>query len=252
MTSSETVSLHVLRRYHFGELSAEERSRVERALEEDPASRSRLERMRAEEAAFLDEVDLARESVAILEQLDRPERPRLAWWASRPLQLAAAFVLLVALVPLGRAFLSDPPRNREKGSATLEMFVKDAAGVREGTEGMRLREGDQVQFRYRALGRRYLFVVSVDGRGVISPLYPDSETTSIEVRPDGLHTLEGSVILDDAVGPERFLAVFSDRPLSYQAIEEAVAKREGDLGRLRPRDFRAEDVELESILIIKE
>jgi hypothetical protein len=255
MTSNDMVSLQMLRRYHFNELSGEERARVEAELEKQPDARARLERMRAAETSFLQQVDLASESVAILEKLDRPQE---SWFrrllVGRPLQLAVAIVLLVALIPLGRALLVDEPtHNRTKGSAQLEMFVKDEAGVRKGNDGMILRSGDQIQFRYRAVGRRYLFVVSVDSRGVISPLYPDTRSASIEVRPDGLHTLEGSVILDDAVGPERIFAVFSDEPVSYGKIEEAVAKkRERDPRRLQRLDLQEEDVDQATILFIKE
>jgi hypothetical protein len=253
MTSREPVSLHTLRRHHFGELSAEERAELEAALERDPAARERLARMRASEEAFLARVDVAAESVAILEKLDRaPSGWARRLLAGRSFSLAVAFVLLVALVPLGRAFLGEQPHNRTKGSVQLEMFVKDEAGVRKGRDGMVLHQGDQIQFRYRAVGRRYLFVVSVDSRGVVSPLYPDAEAASIPVRPDGLHTLDGSVILDDAVGPERIFAVFSDEPVSYRSIEQALSKREGDLDRLQRLDLQGEDVDQASILIIKE
>src|SRR5688572_29214622 len=107
MTSPDEVSLHMLRRYHFDELSPEERSKIEASLARDENARARLEKMRAEEAAFLNQVDIAAESVAILEKLDRPS-PRgffARFLAGRTLQLAAAFVVLIALVPIGRSLL---------------------------------------------------------------------------------------------------------------------------------------------------
>jgi hypothetical protein len=241
------TSLHKLRRYHFGELSEAERA----AIEADPEAQARLEKMRSAESAFLEKVDIAAESVAILEKLDRPERR--PWFALRPLQFAAAFVLLLALVPLGRSFLFETPHNRTKGSAQLQMFVKDGSGVRPGSDGMTLRSGDQIQFRYRAVGHRYLFVFSIDARGTVSPLYPDDQGKSIEIRPDGLQTLHGSVILDDAKGPERVFAVFSDEPLSYRDLEGAVSKmRERDPTRLQVLPLQEEDVDQATILFIKE
>lgn len=252
------LSLAVLRRFHFGELSEAEAASIEAALDANPEARARLEKMRAEEAAFLDRTDVGAESARILERMDAPPSPAglvtglIGLFTGRGLQLAAALVLLVALVPLGRALLS-PARgpNRTKGSVQLEMFVKDEAGVRRGDDGMRLQEGDQVQFRYQAVGHRYVFVVSLDSRGVLSPLYPDLPTRSIPVRPDGRHTLEGSVILDDAVGPERIFAVFSDEPLSFGSIEEALQDAR-DLTALREIDLRRQDIDQASILIIKE
>lgn len=255
--TTTTLTLAVLRRFHFGELSGQEKAAVEEALERDPEAKARLERMRAEEAAFLERTDLALESAKIVERMRAPATEGLAarlrrLFGGSGLRLAAALVVLVALIPFGRALWSPAPGpNRTKGSVQLEMFVKDGAGVRRGEDGMRLREGDQVQFRYRAVGRRYVFVVSADSRGVLSPLYPDLPTRSIPVRPDGRHTLEGSIILDDAVGPERIFAVFSDEPLTFDTIREAL-EDEADLTALREIDLRRQDVDQATILIMKE
>ena len=178
---------------------------------------------------------------------------------------AAAAVALAVMLP------SSPPASgtRTKGSwgpgqsghpcaveacPVLEMFVKDADGVRPGTDGMTLHAGDWVQFRYRAGGHRYLFIVSVDDDGVIAPLYPDdrsTDSTSIPIDARGRHVLEGSVILDDAIGPERLYAFFSQEPLGYTDVEkllEAVRdpERQATLSRLPPQ------VDQTSILIYKE
>jgi hypothetical protein len=283
VTSTENgVPLTLLRRYHFGELDGAAKADVEARLERDPVARTRLERMRAGEAAYLAEVDVAAESVAVVERLARA-RPRtldaiLAFMRGRALQTAAALVLLVALVPLARIALEEErgpnsqaeraasrrraksggpalpdraPMNRTKGSAELQMFVRDPAGVKQGFDGMTLSAGDQIQFRYRAMGHRYLFVVSMDAKGTIAPLYPDAPSASIPIRPDGLQTLDGSVILDDGTGPERIFAVFSDEPMTYTALEQAL-RGERDPTTLKTLHLEREDVDQATILIRKE
>ena len=52
MTSSDTVSLHMLRRYHFNELTPEERTKLEAALAADPKARDRLAQIRTSEEAL--------------------------------------------------------------------------------------------------------------------------------------------------------------------------------------------------------
>lgn len=134
---------------------------------------------------------------------------------------------------------------------TLEMFVKDATGIRPGTDGMRLHDGDWVQFRYHGAGRRFVFVVSVDDDGVIAPLYPDHPGASVAIYPEGRHVLEGSVILDDAVGPERIFAFFSFRPLRFDELAGGLRRIDDPAHQVRA-EVPSADVDQVSILIYKE
>ena len=262
MTSSTKIplSLSVLRRYHFGELAPSEAAQVKEALEKDEQAAARLAQIQAEEKLFLERVDLNTESVAVIERLHQSPPSLLdrirKLLVGRTFQAATAAVLLVVLIPVGLWWTPNPKGpNRTKGSVQLEMFVKGQSGVQPGIDGMTLQEGDQVQFRYQAVGRNYLFVVSVDDDGVVSPLFPDSPSQSIAVRSDGKRVLDGSIILDDAVGPERFFAVFSDRPISFEDIKKAVGRSaadQPDLKALQRLDFNPQDIDQASILIVKE
>ncbi|MBK8011134.1 MAG: DUF4384 domain-containing protein [Deltaproteobacteria bacterium] len=181
----------------------------------------------------------------------------------------AAFVVIALLVPVGVAYFrahsestaSDYPPplvlpNRMKGGPSLEMYVDRPQGPEAAPDGVRLREGDRVQFRYKAAGHGYLFVVSIDARGVISPLYPDHPGTSLAIDATRRKILEGSVILDGAIGPERFLAFFSDQPLSFAVLEARLESilRQGRkaIDAEAPLFSPDENVDVASILIIKE
>jgi len=88
---------------------------------------------------------------------------------------------------------------------------------------------------------------------VTTPLYPEVPGESLKVAPDGEHVLEGSVILDDAKGPERIFAFFSDQPLTYQEVVgqlKEVVPPGSDLTELDGVEVKGAD--LESVLIIKE
>ena len=258
MTSTEHLRRPLLLALHLGEAAD---AGAEAHLTACDACRASLDGLAAERTAYFDRVDVGAESAAILARLERPATGR-AWpraWAFALVPVVAALAFLVVRAPEGTrekgGRMSIEPRERSHGAVTLEMFVKDARGVRPARDGERLVEGDQIQFRYDAAGRPFLFLLSVDSRGVITPLFPNGRGASVEIAPSGLHTLDGSVILDDAKGPERFFALFSTRPLAYEALEPVVRARLAevpDLTRLRTLDVGADDGAEASILVVKE
>lgn len=256
--------LHELRRFLSAELSPVESARMEAHIRSCEECRTRTRRIEREEDEFRRSTDVAKESAEILLRLERRGAPPLAaLWdrliasvrseALRPALVGAIVLLLV--VPI--AVSNRDARIREKGSSsvTLEMFVNDSGRPRRAADGEVLREGDQIQFRYRASGRRYLFVVSVTSKGELSPLYPDRPAESVPVTPDGTHVLEGSIILDESRGPERIFAFFSDAPLPFDEVRNALEHRLGserDITALHRIDLAREDVEEATLLIFKE
>ena len=273
MPSSEPVRLHELRQLALGELDEPARAALEQRVAADPNAARRLLELQQQLEAFERETDVASVSAAIVDRLAQPSAGRAQPSLGRPrwprlFELAAGLAVAasVALVTVAPRFGTDVHRTRSKGGQNaelahderctgacpvLEMFVKDADGVRAGIDGMTLRAGDWVQFRYRANGHRYLFIVSVDDEGVLAPLYPDRRTRSVPIDARGRHVLEGSVILDDAVGPERLYAFFSPAPLKFADIEKLLVgvhdpQRQSTLASLPP------GVDQTSILIYKE
>ena len=265
------LSLSQLRGLHLGELDDPQlRARAEAC----PHCTARLASMEAQKRAFLEQTDVLAESQAILNALERPDpdlhpklglgRARVRRWLAallKPQVLAPlATVAVVLVVALPRLPIERLPRNRTKGiidvrrpgpRVALKMYVKDQRGYHTGHSGEVLHEGDQIQFRYSAAGHRFLFIASLDGRGTLTPLYPDTPTQSVPVLPQGLHVLEGSVILDDAVGPERIFAFFSDHPVRFEEIEAARLTHR-NAKAIEQLDLKRDDVDETTILIIKE
>jgi hypothetical protein len=256
--------LHELRRHRLGELTGADRERVSAHVAACETCRARLAALEAEQQSFLAKTDIATESARILERLEQREAAAEQSLAARiiafivdPRRRPAIALALVLLFIAPIALIVQPERrgNRTKGSVALEMFVNAPNGPRLASNGERLKEGDQIQFRYRAAGKRYVFVVSVAGQGALEPLYPDTPAKSIPISPDGMHVLEGSVILDEVRGPERIFAFFSDRPLSFEEVKAALdakLKRESDITALQEVDLEREDVDEASVLIVKE
>lgn len=236
-------------RYDLDEMEADERASFEARLAEDPSAKARLDALRAGHRTAQARLNVPADTARILERLEAPKRR--SWL---PALFVAAAAAAGAVVVIGTQ--EGPATTRTKGLApALQMYVNDMSGPRLVSDGVRLEEGDAIQFRYRADGRPYLFVVSVDAAGAVSPLYPDAPTQSIRVDPEGTNVLEGSVILDDAVGPERVHAVFSRTPLRFDELKTAIDRaRAGgtDVTSLPRIGIERDDVLEASVLIIKE
>lgn len=238
--------------YTLGELA--DPTAFETRLENDPEAKQRLEAVEAGHAEAAKHLNVATDTARILARLEAEEtKPSWVrkWWPAAALVTALAAVPLVVLQGPG-----ETSTTRTKGLApALELYVDDPSGPRRAEDGVHLGEGDAIQFKYRADGHAYLFVLSVDEAGRISPLYPDVPTESIAVEPDGTNVLEGSIILDDVVGAERIFAVFSKAPLAFGDLEAAIEtnRRDGtDVTALPQLGIGRDDVFETSVLIIKE
>lgn len=264
----QCARLFELRRFAIGELEAAEKARIAGHLESCGDCRARSNDLAMERETFAREVDVPSASARLLERLEAvrsADSARTPWgriagvFARQPRLIGLAAVVILCLVPVSLLVrpLAGVSGNRLKGAGVgIEMFVNDpSAGARLAGDGVTLHAGDQIQFRYRAAGRKYVFVVSVGEGGAVSPLYPNDSTGSIRIAPSGTHVLDGSIILDDSRGAERILALFSERPLSYEEVKVAVDKtlaKERDVTRLRALDLGREDVDEATVLINKE
>ncbi len=91
-------------------------------------------------------------------------------------------------------------------------------------DGATLAPETRVRFLYDSSDFDYLMLVNVTDAGEVSVLYPMTEGPSIPVvRGVGI-PLQGAVLLDDHLGPERFFALFSASPLAYEQVEAAIAQ----------------------------
>jgi hypothetical protein len=66
-------------------------------------------------------------------------------------------------------------------------------------------------------------VTSIDGAGQPSVYYPYQGETSAEVVGPGTVSVPGSIVLDQAPGPERLFAIYSKQPLPAGTVREALA-----------------------------
>jgi hypothetical protein len=186
---------------------------------------AQLAALRAEAEAFV----RARPADRFLRQLERreaaPARPSLL----RRLvpALAIGLPVLVAVVVGSRQ--AERPEVTLKGDGFRVAVARPgAAGAPDlASSDTVVHPGDALRFSYEADRDGHLLVLDLDGRGATSVLHPYGAAASAPVAAGQRDFLPGSVVLDDAPGPEFLVAVFSPRPLEAAPLLEALRRQAG-------------------------
>ncbi len=279
------VSAFELARYHAGELSFERRGEIEALLANDSALSSELQELRAADAAFRTSMPFERflsdheargASSATSMPLNRgglfARLCEIRWHLGGGVVAAAAAAFALALfVPGNEPGVGDDTTmgsNRLKGAgAGIGFFVKSDEGARWGSDGERLRAGDRIQLAVKdPAGARSMVIVGVDGRGQVST-YVARRLSSGTPKGDGdasPRLLEQSLVLDDALGAERFFVVYgqSTDVGALQGAAEAAARElarqisagsagAASLAAIERLPLPASDVEQSSVHILK-
>lgn len=217
------MSRFLLDRYHIGELSEDEARAVEEALPWDPGARQHLADLEAARADVppldlerLRPASVVRTPPAIPQPANRPR-----WHLFLPLIVAA--LVLLALVPT-LVTPSDPGTIPSeyvgvRGDRTLLVYQLIGGALRD-YDGRPLQAGDSIGLGVHPDGATGVVVISVDGDGQATVLYPENGMDPEPLVGDGRTlSLPGTLILDDAPGPEALIAVF-DRDVP-DALSEA-------------------------------
>jgi hypothetical protein len=113
---------------------------------------------------------------------------------------------------------------RTKGAApAMAVFVAQGDGAVAVEDGKsRLRAGDRIRFVLWPAGLRYAVIASVDGAGHTTVYFPLRGDRSATLEGTPRLEVPGSIVLDDAPGPERIFAVLSSRPFATAPVIEAL------------------------------
>jgi hypothetical protein len=115
----------------------------------------------------------------------------------------------------------------------LALFRKTANGSETLADGDVAHEGDVIRIGYRAFGRRYGVIVSLDGRGAVTRHFPERGGTAAALEPQEVVLLAHAYRLDDAPAWERFFFVTADAPFPVAAVEDAARQAAGGAGRTK-------------------
>jgi anti-sigma factor RsiW len=248
-----------MRRLFAGELAAAERTAVEAHVAGCGECARRLEHVRGEQRAFEEQISFDRFAAGVERAARAPAagaaKQRRWWsgptstWSFVSVFSLGAVAAAVALIVTARPLFEEARHrteanaarglNRVKGGASVTVRVAPAGDGPQRTAAVATPEalgvGERLRIGVKAGGRRYLFAISVDDAGAVTPLYPEAGT-SVQLPPgDGLQYLPDSIELTGR-GLERLIVLLTDQPAELdnmrRAVEEAFAKAKGDLTRL--------------------
>ncbi len=183
------------------------------------ACSSYVRKLESEQAAFFKQ----RPAELFLNQLEgRSATPRSG--LSTQILRWAGVAGLAASVAIAILVFTRPASIQLKGGA-FEVVYKRPGMSEPGpvTEDLRLRPGDALRFSYQAANDGYLLVLEVDANGKVTSLYPLRGVASAAIHSRPGDFLPGSVVLDDAPGPEWLVAVFSRAPIRVDSLSKTLA-----------------------------
>jgi len=203
-----------------GALGPVDRLRLSWHLRSCEACRRERDAMLAERAAFQAAPARASDLQAIASRVPREvaQPARSGTWVGFAAGLAASATVLALVLARPAPGPSDGDLTA-KGGEEFSIVVKRGEAV--SPLGARCRAGDALRARLRST-HRHVLVLGVDPAGTISALHPFAGAASAALDPAGELT-PGSWVLDDAAGVERFVAIFSDTPVSLERARAAIA-----------------------------
>lgn len=278
--------LHTLRRLLAAETTPREARSLHAHLKRCMACSSRYHDLALQASAFLDEhpfdsieaaMHASGRSRSVLPAAHNESRTRPAaikapkesfWgWLSELLASHRLPALATAAAVAGLALLLIWPRGMEPspeelapgssaGSAIsrgtrlktaygLSFHLQSGGRVEPGRPGAVCHPGDRIQLRYSSPRQGHLLVISLDSGGAVTPFY-DDRGRSLDIEPGVARLLEGSIILDDAIGPERVIGCFSEDRIETEAAlaagRRALDAAGGDPQAVKELDLPCEQV----------
>jgi hypothetical protein len=230
-TQQPPVSDARLERYRLGELPDAERTALDERLPGDEALRDRLARLEQSDREIADRYPAPEMAAAIRRRaaaLDAEARaaarpPARSWLA--PIALAAtACLCAVVAVSLWSRLPAREDTTIKGGEPSLVIHRRVGAGSEELRRGATARQGDALRIGYRAGGHTYGAIVSIDGRGNLTPHLPRTGDRSAALQPSGTVFLDFAYELDDAPRWEAFYFVASDTPFDLEPVRQAISR----------------------------
>ncbi|MCP4680298.1 MAG: DUF4384 domain-containing protein [Deltaproteobacteria bacterium] len=238
---AECLSRFTLVQWRVGDLSSEENESIERHLEQCSACRAVVAEIQENRSAY--ESRSEEHLTGLLAQLETEDasvpRRRLPWKAIVPAACAiAAAAAIILMISFEDSSTEDPSTSSTqvddstaiqfKGVMSFDIVAKRREHQFFVKRGAELKPNDAVRFVVTTASEGYLSIFSVIPSGQVSPFYPESDpardSSPMWIEGAGRHELPGSVILDDAIGDEYFVIVFSPEPFDREKIHDMAEK----------------------------
>jgi hypothetical protein len=189
------------------------------------ACRERREQRTSADARFRAAPQFSERVEAIVAAARRDARGR-TWRRAAGVAMACAAVV-VATIVIRKPDGSET--TRRKGGASMAIVLRDDHGrLAPLATGDLARPGDAIRFQVTSPGRAHVVVLAFDRQQVSVYAPQPGAGDSVPLEPGHTTTLDGSIVLDDTLGPERVIAVLCARP---RPLAEVVAEATGAFER---------------------
>ena len=207
--------------YVTGDLDSVKKAVVEKHLESCETCRTFVKELEAEKKAFLSEMPFA--SLPVRRENKGAKRIHFKTYYA----LAATIVLFIT----GSLFFQMRDTGdyaRIKGETGVTLFSLDKKGTVEHRKNNIYYPGDRIQIAYSCTDKHYLILFSIDEKGTLSTYYPSDADSSFILEKGADVPLPNSIALDDYIGREMFIALFSGHrvyvPDILDQVEEQFAR----------------------------
>jgi hypothetical protein len=229
--SERCLSNHVLDKLLAGELSGSDGDEAREHLGSCGPCSAQMEALSEEAARFRAEIPIEGE-VRAVERKVRMRAVRHA--AAAVLSLAAVLLLALLVIP-------PEPGVRTKGGLSLEVIARHENGaIEELLPGARLSPGDSIRFRIASEEGGFLAIAGLDSAQVVSIYHQPVRIESGAKE----RLLEGSIVLDQTLGPEQIAALVCPAPLDGAGVlaagRAALDRAGGDPRRVSELDVGCE------------
>jgi len=144
------------------------------------------------------------------------------------------------------------PTEIAKGPAALAKIARARAGVvswLSPTDDLAPNDAIRIFMNRQDRSDRYVLVGSVDGSQQLARFYPtDGQGCSVPLPAAG-EAIDGSILIDEAPGPERLVVLVSHQPLCWPTVGDAV--RRFALGAPLPEELLSNGVHATRVVLPK-
>jgi hypothetical protein len=145
---------------------------------------------------------------------------RRLWFTGIGLAAAIAVSMIVVMVWPGE----QDDEIAFKGAFSVQVVAQQKDGQIIVRRGEKLCKGDALRFVIVSEVPGYIAVFSVDAKGRVFSFYPEVDPTTssapMRLKSPGKHELPGSVILDDWIGKEYLIVVFSREAFDRRRVQQ--------------------------------
>lgn len=227
-----------IERYLLGELPPSSMEEISRLIRENPELQKEIHHLKQAHAELLNQnppetmlpgIQKRYEEIKRRTKTRKKVKPIAMRWLlyGAPVLASALLLLFVMLLKDG----TSPGTTRIKGEDAIDftktqviIYEKRGDKIKLLGNGDQAKAGDLLQLAYVPGGKTHGVIFSIDGNGVVTLHYPESDSNSTMLEQGTKHPLSSAYQLDDAPDFERFFLITAMTEIDVSNVLNKAAK----------------------------